>query len=84
MKYVQEETGDGAYKVSQIEKHLDAMKEDSYYHAQIVGAEGKPINLDKCALELLKKYFPGEEITAVARRIATCAALATLTNKEGV
>ena len=71
MQYISKETGDGKYKISQIDKHLQAMEIDSYYMAQLSGAEGKAINLDKEALILLKRYFQGEDILFRDDYIAT-------------
>ena len=48
------------YKVDIIEKHISAMRTDEYYLAQLCGPAGKNINLDEGALQLLKKYYAGE------------------------
>ncbi len=48
------------YKVGMIVKHLKAQTDDEYYLVQVTGNAGKPINLDKDALLLLKKYYEGK------------------------
>ena len=60
--HFKETEGDGTYKVSQIEKHLDAAVLDEYYNAQLTGAGAKPINLDSNALKILKAYYSGKTI----------------------
>ena len=50
-----------AYKVDQINQHIEAAKADEYYTAQLTGKAGKPINLDNDALLLLKEHYEGED-----------------------
>ena len=47
------------YKVNIIKQHIEAMGNDEYYFAQVVGNAGKPINLSKGALILLRQYYEG-------------------------
>lgn len=49
-----------AYRANIISQHIEAAKKDEYYHAQLTGSAGKPINLDEEDLILLKKHYENE------------------------
>lgn len=60
--HFKETEGDGTYKVSQIEKHLDATVLDEFYNPQLTGSKAKPINLDNNILLIIKAYYSGKII----------------------
>lgn len=60
-KFVEIE-GEGSYKTSQINKHIDAMGDDFYYMPQLAGVLADPISLDKNALKILKAYYSGRKL----------------------
>ncbi len=71
MRFIPRETGEGYYKASQIELQIENMQKDPYYNAQVTGIGAKAINLDEGALEILKRYFKGEDVLFRSDYIAT-------------
>ena len=45
------------YKADILKKHLEKMRNDEYYMAQVTGSAGKNINLTEAALALLINHF---------------------------
>ena len=51
------------YKTHMLEKALTAMDEDEYNETRLWNDLGKPINLNKAVVRIIKGYYEGKEIT---------------------